>query len=165
MRKELIEQIVDSALGGKGVTREQALELEPGLPRAHFFLGTALRSLGEYEAAMSHLEAARQAYPTDRVVLGQIGRLYFLQRQFEDAISTFEEVLRIDPEDLLAHYNLMLSYRGAGEPERAAAEQLLYERFKADEAAQAITGPYRLAAPEDNNERQSIHEHAVAPGL
>jgi len=28
MRKELIEQIVDSALGGKGVTREQALKLE-----------------------------------------------------------------------------------------------------------------------------------------
>ena len=33
------------------------------------------------------------------------------------------------------------------------------ERFKADESAQAITGPFRLASPEDNNERQSIHEH------
>ena len=32
-------------------------------------------------------------------------------------------------------------------------------RFKADEAAQAITGPYRLKSPDDNNERQSIHEH------
>ena len=160
-RTRLLEGDVDAAVP----LLEQALELEPGLPRAHFFLGTALRSLGEYEAAMSHLEMARQAYPTDRVVLGQIGRLYFLQRQFEDAISTFEEVLRIDPEDLLAHYNLMLSYQGAGEPERAAAEQLLYERFKADEAAQAITGPYRLASPEDNNERQSIHEHGAALGL
>ena len=158
-RARLQEGDVDAAIP----LLEQALELEPGLPRAHFFLGTALRSLGEYEAAMSHLETARQAYPKDRVVLGQIGRLYFLQRQFEEAISTFEEVLRIDPEDLLAHYNLMLSYQGAGNPERAAAEQLLYERFKADEAAQAITGPYRLASPEDNNERQSIHEHGVSP--
>jgi hypothetical protein len=35
----------------------------------------------------------------------------------------------------------------------------LYTRFKADEAAQAITGPYRLKAPEDNNERQPIHQH------
>jgi hypothetical protein len=32
-------------------------------------------------------------------------------------------------------------------------------RFKADESAQAITGPYRQAHPEDNNERQPIHEH------
>jgi hypothetical protein len=32
-------------------------------------------------------------------------------------------------------------------------------RFKADEAAQAITGNYRLLHPEDNNERQAIHEH------
>jgi hypothetical protein len=36
-------------------------------------------------------------------------------------------------------------------------------RFKADEAAQALTGPYRMTHPEDNNERQSIHEHESAP--
>ena len=158
-RARLQEGDVDAAIP----LLEQALELEPGLARAHFFLGTARRSLGEYDAAMSHLEAAREAYPRDRVVLGQIGRLHFLQRQFDDAIETFEEVLRIDPEDLLAHYNLMLSYQGAGDPERAAAERVLYERFKADEAAQAITGPYRLASPEDNNERQSVHEHRSPP--
>ena len=112
---------------------------------------------------MSNLQAAREAYPRDRVVLGQVGRLHFLQREFDLAIATFEEVLRIDPEDLLAHYNLMLSYQGAGDPERAAAERVLYERFKADEAAQAITGPYRLASPEDNNERQAVHEHRSSP--
>jgi hypothetical protein len=32
-------------------------------------------------------------------------------------------------------------------------------RYKADESAQAITGPYRQNHPEDNNERQPIHEH------
>ena len=158
-RARLQEGDVDAAIP----MLERALELEPGLARAHFFLGTALRSLGQYDEAMSHLEAALEAYPRDRVVLGQIGRLHFLQRRFDDAIATFEEVLRIDPEDLLAHYNLMLSYQGAGASERAAAERVLYERFKADEAAQAITGPYRLASPEDNNERQSVHEHGSSP--
>ena len=33
-------------------------------------------------------------------------------------------------------------------------------RFKAEESAQAITGPRRLLKPEENNERQQIHEHA-----
>jgi hypothetical protein len=41
--------------------------------------------------------------------------------------------------------------------------QARYLRFKADEASQAITGPYRQLNPEDNNERQSIHEHVSVP--
>jgi hypothetical protein len=65
----------------------------------------------------------------------------------------------VDPEDLEAHYNLMLCYQGQGDAALTAREQALYTRFKADEAAQAITGPYRLKSPHDNNERQSIHEH------
>ena len=35
-------------------------------------------------------------------------------------------------------------------------------RFKADESSQAITGPYRQLHPDDNNERQQIHEHRNA---
>ena len=143
----------------------QALDLEPRLAKAHFFIGTALRTLGEYDEAVTHLETAREQYPRDRVVLGQIGRIQFLQRRFDDAIATFRTVLRIDPEDLQAHYNLMLAYRGAGDPTASAREQALYERFKADEAAQAITGSYRLTSPEDNNERQAVHEHGPADGL
>jgi len=143
---------------------EQALELSPGLARAHYFLGTALRALGRYDEALAHFEAARAQYPRDRVVLNQIGRVHFLERRFDEAVSVLEEVLRIDPEDLQAHYNLMLSHQGAGRPEEAARERALYERFKADEAAQAITGPFRRASPQDNNERQAIHEHGAPIG-
>ena len=145
-----------------GTMREQleaALALAPDLARAHFFLGSALRTLGRYDEALTHFNVARAQYPRDRVVLGEIGRVHFLERRFEEAIETFTEVLRIDPENLLAHYNLMLAYRGNGETERAAREQILYERFKADEPSQAITGPYLLNSPEDNNERQPVHEH------
>jgi len=141
---------------------EQALSLDPDLARAHFFMGTALRTLGRYDEAMPHLEAARVQYPRDRVVLNQIGRLQFLERQYDEAVATLEGVLLIDPEDLQAHYNLMLSHQGAGRPDEAARERALYERFKADESAQAITGDFRRASPEDNNERQSVHEHRAA---
>jgi len=74
--------------------------------------------------------------------------------------------LEVDPEDLQAHYNLMLAYRGAGRLGEAQREQTLYERFKADESSQALTGAYRRSHSEDNQERQSIHEHesvALAP--
>ena len=71
--------------------------------------------------------------------------------------------MAIDPEDLQAHYNLMLCYNGLGDERRAREHQQRYLRFKADESAQAITGPYRRRNPEDNNERQPIHEHVSVP--
>jgi tetratricopeptide (TPR) repeat protein len=144
---------------------EKALALSPRLAKAHFFLGTALRTLGRYDEALEHLRVAAEQYPRDRVVLNQIGRVQFLQRNFQEAIATFNRVLTVDPEDLEAHYNLMLSYQGTGQAELAERERALYTRFKADESAQAITGPFRLRSPHDNNERQSIHEHRETPAF
>lgn len=56
----------------------------------------------------------------------------------------------------------MLCYQGLGDAAAVERERTLYTRFKADEASQAITGPYRQLHPEDNNERQQIHEHVNA---
>jgi hypothetical protein len=53
----------------------------------------------------------------------------------------------------------MLCYRGLRDDARAAREEKLYLRFKADESSRAITGPYKLTHTEDNNESQPIHEH------
>src|SRR5213078_1347746 len=105
----------------------------------------------------------------DRVVHNELGRVLFLEKRYADAVAEFEKTLTIDPEDLQAHYNLMLCYAGLGEESKAEEHKARYLRFKADEAAQAITGPYRELHPEDNNERQAIHEHvsialAPAPG-
>jgi tetratricopeptide (TPR) repeat protein len=137
----------------------KALEVNPELAKTHFFLATALKSTGRYDEAIDHLRRASGSYPRDRVVLNQLGRVLFLKRQFREAIDVFNRVLGIDPEDLQAHYNLMLSYQGAGDAAAAARERQLYLRFKADESSQAVTGPYRQLHPNDNNERQQIHEH------
>jgi tetratricopeptide (TPR) repeat protein len=142
----------------------QALAIDPQLAKTHYFLGTALKTLGRYDEALRHLRVAAAQYPRDRVVLGQIGRIQFLQRRFDEAIATFNRVLLVDPEDLQAHYNLMLCYQGLGDASRAAREERLYTRFKTDESAQFITGPYRLKSPDDNNERQQIHEHQHGHG-
>jgi Flp pilus assembly protein TadD len=147
--------------GAEEVLR-QALRIDPELAKTHFFLATALKSLGRYDDAIEHLKIANAKYPRDRVVLNQLGRVLFLKRQYKDAIGAFTGVLGIDPEDLQAHYNLMLCYQGLGDAQSAARERTLYERFKADESSQSITGPYRQLHADDNNERQQIHEHATA---
>ncbi len=97
------------------------------------------------------------------MALNDLGRILFLQRKYADAVKILESVLQVDPEDLQAHYNLMLCFNGLGDEKQAHEHQVRYLRFKADEAAQAITGPYRQLNPEDNNERQNIHEHVSVP--
>jgi tetratricopeptide (TPR) repeat protein len=141
----------------------KALQIDPGLAKTHFFLATALKARGRYDEALQHLRTAADRYPRDRVVRNQMGRVLFLQRRYKEAIAELQKVLEIDPEDLQAHYNLMLSWQGLGDTAGAAREQALYKRFKADESAQFITGPYRQLHPQDNNERQSIHEHVSSP--
>jgi cytochrome c-type biogenesis protein CcmH/NrfG len=142
---------------------EKALTLSPNLARAHFFYAGVLRQDGNYDGAAQHLEKVLAQYPRDRVALNNLGRVFFLQRKYADAVKVLQQVLEVDPEDLQAHYNLMLCYNGLGDEKMSKAHQARYLRFKADEASQAITGPYRQLNPEDNNERQSIHEHVSVP--
>jgi tetratricopeptide (TPR) repeat protein len=158
-------RLTEGNLSGAEEALRRALALDSGLARTHFFLGTALKQSGRYDEALPHLRQAAALYPRDRVVRNQIGRLLFLKRQYREAIAELAQVLAIDPEDLQAHYNLMLSYQGVGESEMAKKHEALYRRFKADESAQEITGPYRQLHPHDNNERQAVHEHGSAfPG-
>lgn len=143
----------------------KALKLKPGLARANFFYGRVLKEEGHFDEAAKVLQAVLAQFPRDRVVHNELGRVLFLQKRYADAVKEFQQTLAIDPEDLQANYNLMLCYTGLGDDTRANEHKDRYLRFKADEAAQALTGAYRQSHPEDNNERQAIHEHeSVALG-
>jgi Flp pilus assembly protein TadD len=142
---------------------QKALAINPNLARAEYFYARVLRSDGNYDAAAAELENVLTQYPRDRVVLNDLGRIQFLQRKYQVAVNTLNRVLAIDPEDLQAQYNLMLCYNGLGDQKQAHAHEVRYLRFKALEAAQTITGPYRQEHPDDNNERQAIHEHVSVP--
>jgi Flp pilus assembly protein TadD len=142
---------------------DKALALSPNLARANYFYARVLRADGNYEGAAARLRIVLAQYPRDRVALNDLGRILFLQRKYAEAVTVLQSVFAIDPEDLQAHYNLMLCYGGLGNEKLAKEHQARYLRFKADESSQAITGPYRQLHPEDNNERQSIHEHVSVP--
>ncbi len=141
---------------------ERALQVSPSLARAHFFYARVLRNTGRYDEAEQHLRSVLAQYPRDRVARNDLGRILLLRRKYPAAIDALHSVLEIDPEDLQAHYNLMLCYQGLGNSAEADRERQLYLRFKADEASQTITGPYRRLHAEDNNERQAIHVHVSA---
>ncbi len=140
---------------------EKALALKPDLARGHFFMAMVDKAAGDYEAALRHLNETVRQYPRDRVAQNQVGRILFLERRFAEAVSALKKTLDVDPEDVQAHYNLMLCYRGLGQADKADREGKLFLRFKADEASQSLTAKPRLLSPEDNNERQSIHDHVT----
>jgi Tfp pilus assembly protein PilF len=148
---------------GAKVVLLKALALKPDLARANYFYARVLKDEGRYDDALKALQIVLAQYPNDRVVHNEAGRILFLQKRYGDAVKEFQQTLAIDPEDLQANYNLMLCYTGLGDEARANDHKERYMRFKADESAQALTGAYRQAHPEDNIERQSVHQHVSIP--
>ncbi|HUJ31660.1 MAG TPA: tetratricopeptide repeat protein [Candidatus Acidoferrum sp.] len=156
-------RVLEGDTAGARQVLEKAMQLAPQLARANYFYATALREQGDYDGAIAHLRIAEREYPQDRVVSDDLGHVLFLQHKYAEAKKQFEHTLSIDPEDLEANYHLMLCYTGLGDSAKASEFETRYLRFKADEASQTLTGPYRQAHPEDNLERQSIHEHDSGP--
>jgi tetratricopeptide (TPR) repeat protein len=138
---------------------QRSLAVNPDLGRTYYFRALIEKADGDYDAALKDLAIVDTKYPRDRVVWNQVARLQFLKRNYKESIAALKKVAAIDPEDLQMHYTAMLAYRGLGDIASAEREQKLFQRFKADESAQAITAKRRMLSPEDNNERQSVHDH------
>jgi tetratricopeptide (TPR) repeat protein len=142
---------------------EKALQVNPSLGRIYYFRALIEKTEGRYDDALASLIRVESQYPHDRVVLNQIARILLLKREYAKAIDYCQRVCDIDPEDLQMHYTAMLCYKGLGDLDKANHEQALFERFKADESSQALTAQRRMSSPEDNNERQAVHEHESVP--
>ena len=128
---------------------------------------------GDYDGALASLRTVEAKYPRDRVVLNQMARILFLKRQYKEALAVLERVGLVDPEDVQMHYTAMLCYRGLGDAAKAAREETLFRRFKADESSQAITdrappaeprGQQRAPADPRSRERAAAEPATAAEG-
>ena len=159
-------RIEEGNMQGAEAMLEKAFEIQRTLPpenphraKVHYFYALVQETYGNYDTAIEHLQHAAAQFPRDTRVRNKLGRMYFLKRNYETALTEFQKTLTVDPEDLDAHYNMMRCYRALKNPSLAAKSQKLYLRFKADESVDAITGIPRRADPNVNRERQRIHEH------
>jgi len=159
-------RIEEGDMQGAEAMLERAFEIQRTLPsenphraKVHYFYALVREADGDYDTAIEHLQHAAAQFPRDTRVRNRLGRMYFLKRNYETALTEFQKTLTVDPEDLDAHYNMMRCYRALKNPSLAAKSQKLYLRFKADESVDAITGIPRRADPDVNRERQRIHEH------
>ena len=132
--------------GGRSRCCDRRSTIDPELAKTHFFLGTALEEPTAATTRRSRTCARPpRKYPRDRVVLNQLGRVLFLKRQYAEAIDEFSSVLAIDPEDLQAHYNLMLVLPGPGRhASRPRASETLY---RALQGRRVGAGDHRAVSP------------------
>ena len=158
--------IKEGDMRGAEMMLDKAFEIQKTLPlenlhraKVHYFYALVQESYGNYDIAIQHLQQAASQFPRDTRVRNELGRMHFLKRKYEAALTQFQKTLEVDPEDLDAHYNMMRCYRALKNPSMAEKSKKLYLRFKADESVDAITGIARRADPDANRERQQIHEH------
>ena len=139
----------------------EAEKRQPGYTKTAYFRGEVLNGYGYYDDAITEWMYVYETYPADRVLLLSIGRMHYLMGRYEVALQWMDRVLEIDPEDLGALYNRMLTLGALERTEELQEAQKLYEFHKEDETALAVTGPYKQRHPSDNLEAQPIHEHML----
>jgi len=90
----------------------KALEINPGLASAQSNLGLLYLQTGRMDEARSRLITATRDDPTLKPAWENLGRLGIMTQDVTLAAFALEQVLKLDPGDALAHWNLAIIYGG-----------------------------------------------------
>jgi tetratricopeptide (TPR) repeat protein len=100
---------------------EEALIRQPGHRQASQLLGEVYgRLLGDYDRALHYLEAARAQFGDEEPgLLLNLGNVYAVKGDFEKAISVFEKLIAMDPQNAEYQVNMGLTYQSMGDQAKA----------------------------------------------
>ncbi len=101
---------------------QRAVDLDPTLLTGWVALGDALLELDRQPDARTAYHRALALDSDCAAAHGGIGRLLLEETQYELAVRSLEEALRIAPQASALRYPLGLAYRGLGNSERALEE-------------------------------------------
>ena len=94
---------------------KRVIELDSDHHRAHFYLGTMARDLGQIELAITSFKALTRIMPYDDQFHKELGELYEMQNRLEDALQSYERVVTIRPEQISARNRLGQLYLQTGD--------------------------------------------------
>jgi len=141
---------------------EAVVKANPTNMRALFQQARIFMKRGLLDQAESNIRQVLTAFPRDRISLQQLGELCKIKRDYQGALECFEKILAIDPEDLGAHYNLMLIYRKLGRTEEAKREAKIFADLKDDPGALSLANQFLRKHPEMSNESVYWHVHELS---
>jgi cytochrome c-type biogenesis protein CcmH/NrfG len=143
----------------------EAQRLKPGYPKALFFEAEVWRRTArDYPRAEALYRRVLEAFPRDRESWKRLGEVQWQQDRFADGLATFEEYMKIEPEDSEAWYWVMRCYEGLGDEERAAQARVAHDKFRRDDEVTSRQGATLIEDPDIHRLAQPIHVH-VQPGL
>jgi tetratricopeptide (TPR) repeat protein len=155
-------EIAEGRLSDAKASLAEAERIRPGWGKTAFFRATVAKEEGRLADAEKDLHFVLEKFPLDRVAWNNLGTVLWLGGKYPGAIKAYGKTLAIDPEDLIAHYNLMRVYRALGNREKAAFHEALYRKYKEDETGRGLAADLRRRDPWSNRESQPIHLHAEA---
>lgn len=141
---------------------EGVVKAHPTNPRALFQQARVFMKRGQLDQAESNIRQVLAAYPRDRISLQQLGELCKIRRDYKGALECYTRILQIDPEDLGAHYNLMLVYRKLGRHDDAKREAKIFADLKDDPSALSTANQFLRKHPEMSNESVYWHVHDLS---
>lgn len=97
----------------------------PIAPKVARLLGAAMEKMdsGDHQAAIAQLLETLTKYPASAAyVQSLLGVEYVRTSQFDDAIASFEQAVRLLPHDAMNHYNFGHALLCAGQYDRAEQE-------------------------------------------
>lgn len=152
---------------------EKALKLDQTNYRAIFQMGRIDRVRSRLEKAEAEFKKVLENYPRDRLTLQQLGELAKIKadtvdesarkKQLEIAKGFYEQILAIDPEDVSAHYNMMLIYQKLGLREDARREARIFQDLKDDPQVTSLASNFLQTNWHIGNESLPFHTHDLSP--
>jgi serine/threonine-protein kinase len=109
----------------------RATELEPDNRSAYFYLGRALRCMGDFDGSLAAMKQANRLIGFEsEVIHKEIATLYRTAHRYDDAIAEYQRVLAITPPHSIARYEYAETLADVGRFDEALVEM---ERTIADD--------------------------------
>lgn len=147
----------------------KSLEIDAQNLRAVFQAGRIDRVQSRLEQAEANFKRVLVKYPRDRMTLQQLGELAKIKSeavakekrdvQLEIAKDYYLKILDIDPEDLGAHYNMMIIYQKLGMREDAKREAAIFKDLKDDPQVTSLASNFLQENWYIGNESLPFHTH------
>ncbi len=102
----------------------RAIDINPGLSRAHQCYGLYLAAKGDLEAALRELKLAQKLDPMSLSSNSDLARCHRYRREYDQAIRYYKKTLELEPNFSPAHLGLALAYVGQYELAKGQTEQM-----------------------------------------
>jgi tetratricopeptide (TPR) repeat protein len=109
---------------------EAELSLNPSDAVAEYQVAQVLTALQKKAGAASHFERAVELRPDFAEALIAVAKLRFDAKRYADAISLLVRAVKLQPRNETAHYNLMMTYRNAGQAADAQREKAILDKLQ-----------------------------------